>query len=103
MMMKQPTFGINKSECQRNEFSAEIWLITSGRWAFLVHADRVLRFIMIVVRHMAQKVGRLLMRIDIWKFGTLFSCRTNEVPVAEKIVIRFWANFRQKVLILDLD
>ena len=102
MMMKPQIFGTKKSEYQKSEFSVAIWQITSGRWEFLVHADRVLRFTMIVVLHMAQKVALLPMKIDISKSGTLFSCKTNVAQGEAKIVIQFLANFQQRVLILVL-
>ena len=102
MMMKRQIFGTKRLVCQRSESNAEIWQIISGQWVYLDRVDHALRFITIAVLHMALKVARLQMRIDILKFGTLFSCKMNVVLVAEKIVIQSWENFQQKVLILVL-
>ena len=97
--MKRQIFGTNKLVFLRSVFSAVTWQITSGLWEFLDHVVRVLRFISIVALHMAQKVDQLQMKTDISKFGTLFSCRTNVVQEAEKMVIQFWGSFQLRVLI----
>ena len=102
MMMKPQIFGTRKLVFQKSVSNVGIWQIISGQWVYPDHADHVQRFIMIVAQHMAPKVDRLRMKIDILKSGTLFSCKMNVALVEEKIATQSLVNFQQRVLILVL-
>ena len=60
----------SKLEFLKIVFNDAAWRIIFGPWAFLVHVVLVLKSILIAAVPMAKKVGQLLMKIDILKFGT---------------------------------